>query len=349
MASLPEIRAKRDHILLVACSSTIATMFREGIKPDVYIAQERPLGNAIYIARTTTPDFRKGIVCIALNPVHPVHYDLFDQCLFAFKGNDLGTYVGSQFFDDPPALPYCNPMAANAGAAIMSALGFKNIYLAGVDCAYADDGRSHAPGYHNQLKAEGLFPVKGNLREEVMTSHAYLESIKAMELLIGKHKVNFFNLSDGAEIRGATPSRTIHYGPERPKYLSAFTKPLERPDLPDLKRHFRALVNKFMKAIARMPDSLDRQQAFKNLDLVQAYLVELRNESPVAWFLVKGTVATQMCFLAQFADSDMKAFLQGWEVFVELVMEMADDVERNLLSHDEWGDVEGMPADVNKN
>jgi len=231
----------------------------------------------------------------------------------------------------------------------MVALGFKNIYLAGVDCAFADDGRSHVQGYHLHLKAEGLFPVKGNLRDEVMTNRGYVESIKAMELLIAKHKVNFFNLSDGAMIKGATPIRTIHYGPERPKYLKAFVKPTSKPEILDLNKHFFAHVHKFRKFVFRFQDAQDRTEAFSRLDAVQNYLRSMREESPVAWFLIKGTVATQLCFLAQFADADMDAFREGWEVFVELVMEMADDVERNLLAHDECGDVEGMPADVNKN
>jgi len=349
MASLPEIRSNRDRIILVACASTLATMFREGIKPDVFIAQERPLCAAIYIARTTTPEFRKGIVCIGLNPVHPIHYELFDQCLFAFKGNDLGTYTGSQFFDDPRALAYCNPQAANAGAAIMVALGFKNIYLAGVDCAFADDGRSHVEGYHAQIKPEGLFPVRGNLRDEVMTNSDYAESIKAMELLISKHKVNFFNLSDGAFIRGSNAVKKIWPMGERPKFLKAFVKPTSQPEILDLKKHFFLHVHRFRKFVVTKPDAKDRSDAFNRLDAVQNYLRSMRQESPVAWFLIKGTVTTQMCFLSQFADSDMDAFREGWEVFVDLVMEMADDVERNLLEHDEWGEIEGMPADVNKN
>jgi len=351
---LPQIKRWRDRMFLMSCGTTIGTLYQAGIKPDFHVEQERPKLSSNYTKLRTTQEFRDGITCIGLNVVHPQTCELFEDRLFALKANDFGAIVAKKFLPNAPQLKFVNPLASNAGVAFSTYLGFKQVYLAGIDCAYADDGQSHANGFPTMKIRESDLELPGNFRKTVKSEPLYNESKKAMEYLILSNKrTTYYNLSDGARIQGARPTKK--FKPRGTKLVSktqvlAGFKPTDFDvDRDDIRRAYAGAMFKTKSVIDSIPDKIaSRDEAFFFIDHVYEHLDGVKRNNPFFWYLVKGTLSTQLVFLAGCADLSLPHFDRASAVLKELAEEIHQQIKDNLFSYDDWESNGNMPEDVSE-
>lgn len=350
---LPQIRKCRNRMFLVACGTTIGTFYREGIVPDFYIEQERPLCTSNWTKLTTTQEFRDKTTCIGLNVVHPQTNGMFKDVAYVLKSNDLGGIVLKEYLQTPPQLLFVNPLVANAGTSIMTALGFRHIYLAGIDCAFAPDGGSHAKGHKPPKDNRDHITIPGNFRKEVTTTQLYLDSARTIEGLIRSNPdTKYYNLCDGAYIKGAKPTKKflpISAKPITKEQIMANFKPAEvKPDTDDIKKTFTMSMYGLKLVIDSIPEKISgKDEAFSFIDAIRDKLAQTKQKSPMFWYLIKGSLTTQLCFLATCADCDMDAFDKSSAILKEFASKVHDQIKGGFYEFDDYGDNGFMPEDVN--
>lgn len=214
--------------IVVSCGTAIASLAKAQIKPDFHIEMERNSNIKEWLEHGTTADFRKGVTLLCLNTVAPGVLDLFDDYCIAKKPNDIGGHLIDAALDgaaiEPLAL--CNPTVANAGLSFSLAMGFKQVYLFGVDLGIQKTGQHHSKlsiyydlerateekGHSEFEDDTHNYFVKANFGGEISTN-AYFDSTRLnMEILLRYYRrtcndVYCYNPNDGAFIEGTTAIR----------------------------------------------------------------------------------------------------------------------------------------------
>lgn len=222
--NLELIKTINDKVCIIACGTALTALIKYGIKVDIYVAIERTetvLKSLLSIDDTSLFD---NILCIAPDVVHPEVLKLFKHKLLGFKANEvvpsmLMYYLRNIELDHFCCLNFCNPLVANMGVFIASFLGFKDLYFVGIDNGSAGkESHSKYSFYYDQngkLKTEAenmvlnKLPLSypGNFIPEIKTNALFKISIRVFEDLINQYEknINFYNSSNGAKIKGATP------------------------------------------------------------------------------------------------------------------------------------------------
>lgn len=138
----------------------------------------------------------------------------------------LTTHFGKQFEFD--SIEYSNPFVGNTGLNYAALLGFKDIYLFGIDNGYkfADKHHSSLSLYYNEKQEakyhqdlNETFPARGNFGGEVRINHLFGLSIHNMaQVLENNPEIRCVNSSDGAYVAGAEPRRVEHINPTWPDF-----------------------------------------------------------------------------------------------------------------------------------
>ncbi len=138
----------------------------------------------------------------------------------AFKPNEpmyklLSSRLGGRF--DFDTIEYSNPFVGNTGLNYAALLGFKDVYLFGIDNGYKSADKHHSTlslyynekqeaKYHQDLN--DTFPAAGNFGGEVLINHLFGLSIHNMACVLKDYPdVHCVNSSDGAYIEGAVAKR----------------------------------------------------------------------------------------------------------------------------------------------
>ncbi len=214
------IKQNRDKAIIVSLSSAITSLYNYGIKPDLHLEMERTRIVRTVLDAVKDPEYFRDIPLIALNTVHPEVYDLFDKKYIYAKTNEAGTNLLTDidFVPDFDQVRFCNPTVSNMGMSVMASLGYKKIYLLGMDMGFPND-KHHAQKsiYFNdkgddkklfEIKQTGLRTVPGNFGGEVSTDAIFWQSARVLGLEIEEHEgLEVFNLADGAQIPHAKPLR----------------------------------------------------------------------------------------------------------------------------------------------
>lgn len=217
--------ANRDKAIIFSCGTALGSLAKLGIKPDFHIEMERTRPVVEWIETSTDEEFRKDIILLGLNTIHPDTFALFETKGMGMKSNDLGThficqYIGQDQFVINMALS--NPTVGNTGMAFATALGFNEIYIFGMDFGFAEDGKHHSTlSKHYDIDdehqddlhlykhdAEGNITLEGNFGNNIVTTTVYAHARISVEALLIQNKhINCYNTSDGVLIRGSKPTR----------------------------------------------------------------------------------------------------------------------------------------------
>lgn len=363
---LPLIKNQGDNAIIISCGSTLSTLFNEGITPDFHIEMERTDDTFVLLNETTTADYLKNITLLCLNTVTPKTVQLFGDSFMAIKMNDPGeSLINSELKASHLSLNVCNPTCTNTGLAYALRMGFKEIYLLGVDLGMKDKNKHHAKSsayYAKKLSKvleeestnKAKIVVKGNFSESVSTT-AILDTSRAnIEIALANYPdVITHNLNDGAYIEGAIPTR-----PETVK-LSQTAKTKENI-IKDIKEqnftsyHLNTniteefLKKKYLSAFfslrkrLKIPDSpqdlLEIINAFNNIIHI---IYPLRNTDPVSYWLISGSTQTfftliqNYCFSAENKKDLINNYQESKKVYDEFLSKAYALIRSNSLEvHD---------------
>lgn len=226
--SLDAIRACQDHAIIFCAGSALQTLLGAGIRPDFQVEKENNETTAARISHIferaggSGPTF--GVDLIASTTVKPSITDLFDAKLLFHREHLSSTRI---FGENYNPVVGTGPFSANTAMSVATTLGFRNIYLFGVDCGSVDRERHHAENTvyhtregHTQGHNNMPIPVPGNFGGQAWTNPYFMWSRWVFETVISAAEVNAFNCSDGVAIAGASPLR--------PEELSIADTPLDK-------------------------------------------------------------------------------------------------------------------------
>jgi len=219
------IKNNAANAVIFSCGTALKPVLDAGIMPDFHIEMERTAELYDWIDAIGHKDKLKQIDIIALNTVYTKILKLFKNAYLLSKPKDGGMDFLYEFLaaDKYPAVDACNPTVSNAATAAAVYLGFKTMYLFGVDYGWIDEEHHHSKGsiYYQKgshaerktMKAD--MKVAGNFEEEVSTTQHFDSSRASLEILLEKNPdISCYNCSNGANIE--------------------LTKPLKYTDIPDL-------------------------------------------------------------------------------------------------------------------
>ncbi|MCU4674747.1 DUF115 domain-containing protein [Catenovulum sp. 2E275] len=209
------IKQYRDSVILVSCGTALMPLYKNRIVPDFHAEIEQNRSTFDWCSRAGSSEYLKQISLISCNGIHPDTCDLFKDVYIAFKEGESSTVSSLEILGraNYEELQYSFPTVCNFALNVFTKLGFNQLYLFGVDLGFNDQAKHHSKqsGYYNEsgkgiynyaMKNNTSLTTKGNFRKTVFTKHEFKVSRTIIEQLLVRSKVDCYNCSDGAFIRG---------------------------------------------------------------------------------------------------------------------------------------------------
>ncbi|MGE6294801.1 6-hydroxymethylpterin diphosphokinase MptE-like protein [Aeromonas media] len=223
--SIEVIKKNKDKVLIISCGSAISALHKIGIKPDIHVTVERTKIVYDFLSGLNDPDYLKDVILLTTDVTHPDCSALFGQSIFTFKRNEPGAALLKSYFSEMQyfaEMVGVNPLVGNIGVSAPVHLGFKNIYLFGLDNGYKDKGHHHSrfsAYYNNKVNAQILGELmygdnqwqrKGNFGGMVISNAMFDTSRRVIEQVLAIHDdVRCFNCSDGVKIEKSMPLPSV--------------------------------------------------------------------------------------------------------------------------------------------
>ncbi|RTZ58519.1 MAG: hypothetical protein DSZ31_05695 [Gammaproteobacteria bacterium] len=351
---LPYLKRYGDKLFIISCGTALGILEKHGIKPDLHTNIERiPLPYEVAL-KTTSEEFRKEIPFLGANNNYPPFFGIFKKGAMFLKAGDAGADLFPQ-----EKLYYVNPTVTNTGLALAFYLGFKKVYLFGVDLAF-EGKKHHAKGsaYDTLLKdmeklLKGEIEVEGNFGGKVVTNSIFYSSLKFMGESIKYFKgvrkeFEVFNPNRGAKIEGATPLREeelenhLKELKENKKtfaerFWQETVEPLKEEwfDFPKLKMQ---LMTNFYQLKMVMDEVLEKTERAEDFAQTVAefydYIRVIRNHNPILYHLLHGTLTLFLAHLqfGLFADVPTPQKELYLKEAKKLLREMLQEMEKEIYN-----------------
>ncbi|MBQ9220134.1 6-hydroxymethylpterin diphosphokinase MptE-like protein [Succinivibrio sp.] len=216
----------QDKALIIACGTAVDVLYHTGIKPDFFANTERTPEIFDFLNSIPDKEFFSDIILVCSEVCHPKVIDKFNKTLIFGKVNEpLFSYLQTQInkIREIQPVQFMNPLVGNMGLAASILLGFKDIYLFGLDNG-KKNGAQAIHSLYTTLYNELGCPTDGdqfstnsfveaNFGGSCMTNPLYLHSIKNLTNIIKlvnenkaeNEQVEVYNCSDGAYIKNTYP------------------------------------------------------------------------------------------------------------------------------------------------
>lgn len=364
--SIRYLKKHKDYAFIMSCGTSIGTLRNHGIKPDFHTELERLQEVEEVVIECTSKDYRDGIFFLTTNTIHPKVPSLFKEKAFALKYNDLGANITNSLLGKTNYLTNCNPMVSNLGVALAEKMGFKDIYLIGIDCAFGSDGEHHATdkSIYSRLKSDYLksinnldsrskdnFTTKGNFRERVLTNSSFYSSAESIELLIEQSNVNIKNCSDGTYIKGSKslPPEKLDFTEKIDKGAtmklikknSFYRYDTNESIIQSFSEEAKPIINSFLENTNNQLKHVgnDRQNILKFLDLHHKELMFIREKSQDAFQILKGScMLISLCIshICQFNQTKMSE--ESIALYTDFINKALHIVNNNINRLDQTTD-----------
>jgi hypothetical protein len=208
--SIDYLKEHQDKAIIVSCGSAITPLLNAGIIPDYEVVQERVWQFERHEQKHDL-NLLKQVTLLKLNVVSTKIDQFYKDTLVFQKFRDPGSSLLESKY---PATTAVNPTVTNAGISMCADLGVKEAFLFGVDYgAPIDSDRMHAKNtiYDNEKVDDSVasrtpFELPGNLGSVIKTTPVLSWSHNTTEIKISEFpKVKWFNVGEGARIKGAKP------------------------------------------------------------------------------------------------------------------------------------------------
>ena len=240
--SIATIKAHAGDAVIISCGSALRPLLVNGIVPDFQIETENAQVSPLTLQSAREHDL-SGMILVASTTIDPDVLGEFRDIIFFFRSSLSSFPLFAPSYNCTLFMP--DPTVGNAGLSFALELGFREIYMFGMDCGSRSDQQHHSKdAYHYTADADEVdiryaIPVPANFGGQSLTNFGLFASINNfVEMLkVFREDRDIFNCSDGALITGATPLKQSdlkisHKGPDKrdvvsdivnamPSYLSA--------------------------------------------------------------------------------------------------------------------------------
>lgn len=321
----------KDKVVIVSCGSTITSLEKVGLKPDIHVELERTKYTYDMLSEVD-PNFLKGIFLVTTNTVWTQCFDLFEEGGFVLKSGDTGREFLRLLGIKAPDLANISPTVTAMGVSLCASLGFEEVYLLGVDLGSKDPKLHHSKksNYYNPKSMLSKVPVElnkavpGNFGGTVYTNFLFEETGYAIHKTIYQTGIKVYNMSDGIRIKDAIPLD--------PEDLDIRTTPKKEGVLKAIKSNFRSdyvgkinpkepleeLYKVFLKAeevVRSLPKPKDLVEAFYHMVIIEkliqsmgrvGYMLVFHNtyqwSVSVVGYMLKLDETEALSFMKEFLD-----------------------------------------------
>ncbi|MEI8624043.1 DUF115 domain-containing protein [Pseudoalteromonas sp. B137] len=219
------LKENQENVIIISCGTALKALLVNKIVPDIHVEMERLAGLLDWVnvvERTNDLTVKlKDLNIVALNTVYDEVLKRFKTAYLLPKVSDCGgSFIRGLDMKAQYTYPeYINPTVSNTSLAIADKLGFKDVYLVGMDFGFVSLDNHHSKHSiyfdsdfkHKELMKKlmkGDMYVKGNFRDRVLTTYTFDSSKLNIELLLEENKhIHAFNTSDGAFISNTIPMK----------------------------------------------------------------------------------------------------------------------------------------------
>ncbi|MDJ0686335.1 MAG: DUF115 domain-containing protein [Alphaproteobacteria bacterium] len=219
-AHIERIKALSDRAVIFGAGSGSGALILSGLHPHVHCALENTPEYTDVLAKHERRDAYADIPLVAPYIVEPRAADIFQSVTFYHRELLVPTRLMAR---PVQVLDHTTPNVSNLACRAAIALGFRSIYLFGVDLGSRVADRRHASEsmYNTREDWMALSPlnlsVAANLGGQALTNKSFLAARASFEQLCRKRQdVAVLNCSDGIAIPGATPFDPSNLEPSRP-------------------------------------------------------------------------------------------------------------------------------------
>lgn len=212
---MEDIRRLHDDAVLISASSALGALLEQGIRPHIHCELEN-ISNPVWMVEGLAD--RHGdlsdIVLYASATVDPRLAPFFKTAIYFFRPGLSSTAL---YGANAVPTPYSDPTSGNTALQCALSLGFRDIYLFGMDFGSRDPDSHHSQHSlyvtrKDEAEIAGYVPydfndrVPGNFGGEVNSGWLLNWGRRSMTEAIGAAgKVRVMNCSDGSLIPAATP------------------------------------------------------------------------------------------------------------------------------------------------
>lgn len=214
-ALMPFLKENADKAAIFSCGTSIDVLMSNGVEPDFWIVSERTKDIFEGIEITAEKFDISNLRFAGSTTVFPPILKLFRESILFFRPGLSPAPLFPTSEDEIADIP--DPLVANCALSFALSAGFKELYFLGVDCGSHAKDTAHAKGswYERGIREDfqdlGL-AVKGNFGGTVWSTALLQWSRENLEKLMTMSRGRvFYNLGNGALIKGATPKhpRTV--------------------------------------------------------------------------------------------------------------------------------------------
>ncbi|MFS1704514.1 6-hydroxymethylpterin diphosphokinase MptE-like protein, partial [Alteromonas sp. AMM-1] len=216
--SIEVIKENRDSVIVVSCGTALQTLHRHGIVPDYHAEIEQNRSTYDWAVRLGNKEYLKQITLLSCNGIHPDTCELYKSTMVAFKEGESSTSSNLNLLEQSKyaQLSFAFPTVSNFALNLFTLLGFKQLYLFGIDLGFIDKSHHHSkssgyydeqgnPLYDYEEKNNTGLIVPGNFVPKVSTKHEFKVSKMLLEDLLRNYKGDCYNTSNGARINYTQP------------------------------------------------------------------------------------------------------------------------------------------------
>lgn len=204
------VKKLKDQAIVVSCGTTLNVLVKNGIIPDFQVEIENVNDVYRFNKKITESNDLSKTTLIATTTVQANTCPLYNDVWFYVRGALSSTMVFHELGQD---LEDATPLSANPAVSAMAVLGFRNMYLFGVDCGrYVGASHHHKDSIYHELgmQEDDFNPaygirVQGNFGGTVETTTVLDMSRWTISRVQKKFAMNMYNASHGARIEGAVP------------------------------------------------------------------------------------------------------------------------------------------------
>jgi len=218
------IKKWRDHAIIFSGGSSLQVLLANGIIPDYHVELENVvqvwdfLEHILELNQDKFPDGHfTGIKLIASVTVNPRVTPLFDETYYFFRDSVSSS---ASFAGDIKVLSPVGPNVANTVLSVAARMGFRHVYLFGMDSGWRDGEAHHSKNTayytHETFKTgtqKGTYTFPGNFGGTIQSTMLLGWTRDMLEDMVHRMGLRAYNCSDGALIKWATPklSETLDF------------------------------------------------------------------------------------------------------------------------------------------
>ncbi|MFY8272917.1 6-hydroxymethylpterin diphosphokinase MptE-like protein [Pseudoalteromonas sp. SSDWG2] len=360
------IRENQNKAIIIAAGTALQSLLKAGITPDFHVLVERP--KITYdIAKVIEPEQGYGdLNLLTVDVMYPDVLGLYKWSGIGLKGPEAATVFLSLFSYinygmSITELIASSPFVSNTALSFAAMMGFKDIYMLGIDNGYHLSGQTHSKLsiYEEKDKPmevlEGAnIRLAGNFDHDVMATSLMAMSKASFDRLLTAlgDKVHAYNVGNGAKLRGATAIResdvilTSKIDDKETlveNIKTTFFKPVDFGDIEQLMSfdEFDELCDYIIDFGTRPITTRDEANAALKAQQRVIYAFK-QSKAPHLFQMLKGTLlyfhCPMICFLYQFEDEQetLKHFHEVHSLWLEFVKDAKEDFRKNWRTKCTW-------------